>query len=323
MINRIKVYSEILKNNNIKIDIPNFKQVLTEEELIELLPNYDGWIIGDDPATKKVLEAGKKGKLRACIKWGVGTDNVDFDACNELNIPVTNIPNVFGEEVSDVALGYLLCLTRKLHTIHNHNMKNEWFKPVGMSLSGKKVCLIGFGDIGCCIARKLLAFNLDVFVSDPAFKKSSNGNIILNYGHGPKYGEDISKYNDLKTVEIKELDECLDNADFIIVSCPLNKHTKGLINKINILKAKRGVIIINVARGPIVDENDVVELLEDGFIDSVGFDVFEQEPLPIKSGLRKFPQNIYGSHNGSNTIEAVDKTSIIAINKINEYLNYK
>ena len=113
MINRIKVYSEILKNNNIKIDIPNFKQVLTEEELIEILPNYDGWIIGDDPATKKVLEAGKKGKLRACIKWGVGTDNVDFDACNELNIPVTNIPNVFGEEVSDVALGYLLCLTRR------------------------------------------------------------------------------------------------------------------------------------------------------------------------------------------------------------------
>ena len=79
--------------------------------------------------------------------------------------------------------------------------------------------------------------------------------------------------------------------------------------------------IINVARGSVVKEEDVVELLEEGFVSSVGFDVFEVEPLPKESKLRDFPQNFYGSHNGSNTIEGVDKTSIIAIDKMNEYLN--
>ena len=110
-------------------------------------------------------------------------------------------------------------------------------------------------------------------------------------------------------------------SDFIIVTCALNKYTHHLINRENIMKAKRGVKIINVARGPIVKEDDVVELLKENFVSAIGFDVFPTEPLPKESKLRDFPQNFYGSHNGSNTIEAVDKTSIIAINKINEYLN--
>ena len=320
MIKRIEKYREILNNYNIKLDIPEFTQVLSEDELIKLVPKYDGWIIGDDPATKRVFEAGKKGKLCAAVKWGVGTDNVDFVACRELDIPITNIPNVFGEEVSDVAIGYLLSLSRQLHVIHNNNLNNEWFKPAGMSLTGKKVCLIGFGDIGCCIARKLLAFKMHVFVSDPAFSKSKEGNIILNYGHGPKFCEDTSKYDELKKVEIKQLDQCLDDADFIIVSCPLNKHTHGLVSKTNILKSKKGVIIINIARGPVVVEEDVVELLDTGHISSVGFDVFTEEPLSSDNKLRHYPQNIFGSHNGSNTVEAVDRVSEIAIEKISDFL---
>ena len=85
--------------------------------------------------------------------------------------------------------------------------------------------------------------------------------------------------------------------------------------------ANKGVRIINVARGPIVNENDVVELLEEGFIESVGFDVFEEEPLNKNSKLRNFENNMFGSHNGSNTIEGVDRTSHIAIDKINDFLN--
>ena len=87
------------------------------------------------------------------------------------------------------------------------------------------------------------------------------------------------------------------------------------------MKTKKGVKIINVARGPVIKEDDVVVLLRQEFVSAVGFDVFEIEPLSLESKLRDFPQNFYGSHNGSNTIEAVDKTSIIAINKINEFLN--
>ena len=313
MINMIENYKDLFEKYNLEFYCPKFTQVLTVEELINLVPKYDGWIIGDDPADRIVFEEGKKKKLKAAVKWGVGVDNVDFEACKELNIPITNVPNVFGEEVSDVAIGMLLNLTRKLNEINSETKKGNWYKPAGNSLTGKKVCLIGFGDIGRCTARKLLAFNLDVYVSDPGFEKI-NGKIVC------KYNKDIIVPSNLQNVNITNLDDALDNSDFIVTTCALNKFTKHLINKENILKSKKGVKIINVARGPVVKEDDVIELLESKFVNAIGTDVFEIEPLSLDSKLRNFPQNFYGSHNGSNTIEAVDNTSHIAINQIAKFL---
>ena len=87
-----------------KYFVPKFKQVLSEDELINLVPLYDGWIIGDDEVTFKILNESVRGNLKALVKWGVGTDNIDFEACKKLNLPITNIPNAFGEEVSDIDL---------------------------------------------------------------------------------------------------------------------------------------------------------------------------------------------------------------------------
>ena len=269
------------------------------EDLCKIIGQYDGWIIGDDPATKKVFNTGIKGNLKACVKWGVGTDNVDFDACKELNIPICNTPQMFGEEVSDVAIGYLLCLSRQLHTIHTSVVNNEWIKPCGETLTGKKVCVVGFGDIGKCIVRKLQAFNMDIWVSDPL------------------YLDKKSDYNDIK---VDVLDKCLEKSNYVITCCPLNKHTFHLLNKEQILLCQKGVKLINVGRGPIICEKDVIELLEKGFIDSVGFDVFEEEPLSNDNRLRDFKQNIFGTHNGSNTLEAVDKVSKMVLNKIEDFL---
>src|SRR5256885_975123 len=88
----------------VEVVTPNVVQTLSEEELIALLPEFDGWIIGDDPATRRVFAAGKAGRLRAAVKWGVGVDNVDFAACHDLGIPISNTPGMFGQEVADVAL---------------------------------------------------------------------------------------------------------------------------------------------------------------------------------------------------------------------------
>ena len=321
MINRINKYEDEFNKNNMKFFCPKFKQTLSEEQLIELVPKYDAWIIGDDLATRKIFENGVKGKLRAAVKWGVGTDNVDFEACKDLNIPITNIPNAFGEEVSDIAIGYLISLGRQIHNIDKATKNGDWFKPCGMSFSNKKVCLVGFGDIGRNIAKKLLAFNMDVWVTDPACQKK-DGNIIYNYGHGfDKYTPELLKLLDsINNVNIDNLNKCLENADFIIIAASLNKHTQYLINKNNIILAKRGVKIINISRGQILNENDVIDLLETEFIDSVGLDVFEIEPLPINSKLNKFNKCIFGSHNSSNTLEAVDKTSYKAINYLVDFL---
>jgi D-3-phosphoglycerate dehydrogenase len=300
MIKQISRYDDILKKYDFKITIPEFQQVMTEEELCKIIGQYDGWIIGDDPATKRVFEAGVKGNLKACVKWGVGTDNVDFDVCKELNLPICNTPQMFGEEVSDVAIGYLLCLSRQLHTIHTSVINNEWIKPCGETLTAKKICVVGFGDIGKCIVRKLQAFNMNIWVSDPL------------------YSDKKSEYNDIK---IDILDKCLENANYVITCCPLNQHTFHLLNKEKLLLCQKGIKLINVGRGPIICENDVVELLENGFIDSVGFDVFEDEPLSENNKLREFKQNIFGTHNGSNTLEAVDKVSKMVLNKM--YTFYK
>jgi D-3-phosphoglycerate dehydrogenase len=314
MIKQTDLFKKLYANYNFNITIPDFTQVMSEDQLCNIIGNYDGWIIGDDPATRKVFECGINGKLKACVKWGVGVDNVDLKACKDLNIPITNIPGVFGEEVSDVAIGMLLNLTRRLHEIDAETKTGGWIKPCGVSLSGKKVSLIGFGDIGRCTARKLLAFNLNVNVSDPGFKKT-DGRIICKYNNDLKIEECLHKINICSNIE-----ESLTNSDFIIVTCALNKHTYHLINKEMVLLANKGVRIINVARGPVVKEDDIVELLESQYISSVGFDVFEVEPLSLKSKLRNYPQNFYGSHNGSNTIEGVIRTSERALQYLAEFL---
>ena len=116
-------------------------QVLSTDELSSLLPAYDGWIIGDDPATRDVFTAGREGRLRAAVKWGIGVDNVDFAACEDLGIPITNTPNMFGGEVADIATGYLVGLARETFMIDREIRSGGWPKPPGMSISGKRIDL--------------------------------------------------------------------------------------------------------------------------------------------------------------------------------------
>ena len=317
MIKQISRFEDLLNKYNFKITIPKFEQVMTEEDLCKIIGQYDGWIIGDDPATKKVFEAGIKGNLKACVKWGVGTDNVDFEACKELNIPICNTPQMFGEEVSDIAINYLLTLTRETHVVNKKVREGVWYKPAGRTLTCRKVALIGFGDIGRCLARKCLAFNLDVNVSDPGFYHDMDSDSKIKC----KYNEELIIPDNIQKVKICDnLQEAVKGCDYIVVTCSLNKHTNKMIKKEIIKLANKGVIIINVARGPIVVEKDIIELLEEGFIKSVGFDVFEVEPLSSKSKLLNYEQNIYGSHNGSNTLDAVLKTSGIALEKLVSFL---
>lgn len=291
---------------------------MNENDLLDIIADYDGWIIGDDQVTENIIKKGKSGKLKSLVKWGVGIDNVDFNLCKKYDIPVSNTPAMFGEEVSDIAINYLLTLSRQTHRINEEVRKGNWFKPSGKSLTGKKVSLIGFGDIGRAIARKCIAFNLNVFVSDPGFIQNTDTGLISCI-----YDNDLQIENHLSSnVSIsKTLDECLIKAEFIIVSCALNKHTNKMINKEKILLANSGVILINIARGPIVVEKDVIELLESQHIESVGFDVFEKEPINIDNKLLNFKQNIYGSHNSSNTLEAVIKTSKLVLEKMCSQIN--
>ena len=103
--------------------------------------------MGDDPATDKVLKSGKKGKLKALVKWGIGVDNIDIDACKRLEIKFSNTPDIFGDEVADIAIGYMIALSRNTFLIDREIRKGNWVKPTGSSLKGKTVGILGLGDI--------------------------------------------------------------------------------------------------------------------------------------------------------------------------------
>lgn len=296
MLGNKEQFIPILKSMGYESVCPEFEQTLTEEELIKLVPECEGWIIGDDPATRKVLQAGVSGKLKAAVKWGIGVDNVDFDACKEFGIPVTNTPGMFGNEVADVALGYLLSLSRRLHLIDRDVRSGDWPKHQGISLKGKTVGVIGYGDIGKQTVLRCEAFGLKVIIYDPEIRK------VNKKRHLSKWPSNIDK------------------CDFLILTCSLNSKNFHMINEEIFLKCKTGVRIINVARGQLICEDDLNEALSSGKVHSVALDVFEQEPIPKNSFLFQYPDCILGSHNSSNTKEAVKKTNIKAINLLLKFL---
>ena len=137
MLGMIDSFRNIFEDKGIELTAPNVVQTLSIEELKKIVPEHDGWIIGDDPATHEVFSAGKLGNLKAAVKWGIGVDNVDFEACKELEIPITNTPNMFGSEVSDLAVGYVIALARETFEIDRAVRQGEWPKPRGISLSNK------------------------------------------------------------------------------------------------------------------------------------------------------------------------------------------
>ena len=274
-------------------------QILSEDALISQLPAYDGWIIGDDPATREVFVAAQKGHLKAAVKWGIGVDNVDFLACQKLGIPIINTPNMFGGEVADMAIGFLLGLARQTYYIDREiRQNNAWPKPAGISISGKKVGVVGFGDIGKSTVKRLEGFDVDVTVYDPGVE----GNQGFDF------------------VNRQAFPDGLEALDFLIFTCALNMYNRHMLNTKTLAIMKQGAQIINVARGPLIDEKALISSLQKGHIAAVALDVFEEEPLPEKSPLRDMPQCIFGSHNGSNTVEGVRRASHEALNKLSGFL---
>ena len=294
MLGIIDEFAEAFSKQGLDFVAADVVQVMSEDELMEILPAYEGWIIGDDPASGRVIEVASKGRLRACVKWGVGTDNVDFPAFAELGIPVENTPGVFGNEVADVALTYTLGLARETYFInHEIRTKNAWPKPSGVSVLGRTVAIVGFGDIGRQTARRLAACGANIMIYDPAYV--------------PMEGVEASHAN---------WPERLDEVDFLIFTCPLNDATHHMFNHKILPRLKLGVRIVNVGRGPLIEEDALVKGLTDGVVHSAALDVFEVEPLEATSALRRFDRCIFGSHNGSNSIDAVRRVSYVAIEKI-------
>ena len=301
MLRMIECFEHFFNEKGVEIHCPNVVQTLSENELRELIPEYTGWIIGDDPATREVFEAGKKGCLRAAVKWGIGVDNIDFKAAKDLDIPISNIPNMFGKEVADLAMSYITSLARESYYIDREVRSGRWPKPGGISLAGKSVALVGYGDIGKNLAKRMLVSDMHVIVYDPAFE-SHNFSGEIQYAIWP---------------------DKIEKADFIVFTCSLTRENYHMFNSDVLCKVRKGVRVVNIARGPLIKEDVLVMGLRTGTIHSAALDVMEVEPLPMVSPLLSFEKCIFGSHNASNTGEAVKRTSERAIKVLFDFLGVK
>jgi D-3-phosphoglycerate dehydrogenase len=274
--------------------VPVVVQQLNEEELLDLVPGVHGIVAGDDHLTRAVLERAEQ--LRIVSKWGVGTDSIDRHAAEELGIRVTNTPGMFGDEVADVVIGYLVMLARHLHEVDRDVRLPGWPKPIGVSLAGRTLGIIGLGDIGRALARRAAAMGMRVIGSE------------IDHANARRASE--------LGVEMTDLDSVFTQSDVVSLNCPLTPDNRHLVDGARLATMKRGAWIINTARGGLIDEPALVSAIEGGQVGAAALDVFEVEPIPDENPLRNLARVILGSHNSSNTVEAEHRTSELAIDNL-------
>lgn len=279
--------------------LPNVPgQQFSAEELTGMISEFHGVIAGDDQFTRAVLE--RAPYLRVISKWGVGLDAIDQRAAQELGIAVVNTPNMFDEEVADVTIGYLIMLARKLHRIDAAVRAGEWPKVEGRSLSGLTLGIVGLGGIGLATARRALAMTMNVVGADPSTQAAE---AACRLG-----------------VKVLDFQQVVAVSDALVFNCPLNEGTRGLLDARALAGARPGLLVVNTARGPVVNEMALAAAIRSGRVGGAALDVFEHEPLAAESPLRVMDQVILGSHNASNTRQAVLRTSARAVDNLFRHL---
>lgn len=293
MIHNQKLFRSLLEEKDFDVDFIMNTQFLDEADCLNIPPHYDGWIAGDDMITAQVIDH-HKDRLKVISKWGTGIDSIDKDYAEKNGIKVKNSPGAFPNAVGEMAVAYLLSLTRGIVETDRKVREGQWPKKQYKNLTGMQVGLIGMGAIGQGVARRLEALGCIISYSDPVIE--------------------------LACYHKKSQKDLFVESDTIIVTCNLNPSTYHLVNKDMFSLSKKGIYLINVARGPVVIQSDLIEALETGKVIGAALDVFEDEPLSMDNPLRKFDNVILGSHNANNTQDAVEFVHKNTIDNLVKYL---
>ncbi|HLG19530.1 MAG TPA: phosphoglycerate dehydrogenase [Bdellovibrionota bacterium] len=263
-------------------------QQLTEDELLRYAPEIAGILCGDDPVNDRVIQSAPK--LRVIVKWGVGTDNIDIEAAKKRRIQVTNTPGLFSDDVADVTIAYIVLLFRRLHQIDARVRSGDWHKPIGRSLQGRVLGILGLGNIGRAVAQRAVAMKMVPIGYDPDSK-----------------AQEIAK---TLGVEIVDPDVLLQKAEILTLHCSLTKQTRHFIDARSLARCRKGAFLVNTSRGGLIEEKALIQALGDGTLAAAALDVFEAEPLAASNALCAHSNVILGSHNASHTLEAIQ-----AVNK--------
>ncbi len=279
-------FRPVFENYGFELVAPDVQERMEEDDLLKYAGQFDGAICGDDRYTARVLEACSP-RLKVISKWGTGIDSIDAEACSSLNIILARTPNAFTTPVADTVLGYMLAFARRGPWMDREMKSGKWEKIPGKSLSECTFGVIGVGNIGKAVTRRAKAFGMKVIGTDIV----EIDNVFISESG----------------IEMTDLPFLLSNSDFVSINCDLNSSSHHLINANTLAQMKSSAILINTARGPIVDEIALVAALHSGQIGGAALDVFEHEPLPKDSPLLKMDNVMLAPHNSNSSPSAWER----------------
>lgn len=279
-------------------DIDTLRGPILEAELLPIIQNYDAVICGDDEYTAAVIEKGVQGSLKYLCKYGVGLDRIDLEAAKRFGVPVTNCPAVNQVSVSEHVLALLFAFERDIHLQYNSVQSGSWKRWVGNEIQGKTIGIVGLGAVGKELAKKANALGMKVLgfdlYRDEAF---------------------LLKHDEVTFVD--SLEVIFDQADVISLHLPHTPKTEHLINRDVIFnKLKKQPILINTARGMLVDSIALIEGLKENKIKGYLTDVLSHEPMLDAEVLRGVDNIIITPHVGSRTYESVQRQGSMAVNNL-------
>ena len=286
MLQSLDRFRPVLEHYGLELITPEVPERLEEADLLKYAGQFDGAICGDDHFTAHVLEMCAP-RLKVISKWGTGIDSIDAAACARLGIRLCRTPNAFTLPVADTVMGYLLAFARRQPGMDKAMKAGVWDKIPGRALHECTLGIIGVGAIGKTLTRRARAFGMRVL-----------GNDIVEIDH---------VFIAETGIQMTTLEALLAASDFVSVNCDLNPTSHHLINARTLGLMRKDAILINAARGPIVDEAALVESLETGSIGGAALDVFEVEPLPADSLLKQMNNVLLAPHNANSSPAAWER----------------
>ena len=279
---------ELARDNALEVTA---KIGLTEPAIIDLIPEFSAVVVrSETKITAAILNAASK--LRVVGRAGVGIDNVDVETATRRGVIVMNAPGGNTVSTAEHAFSLLLCVARKLPQADAMVRTGGWSRKEfqGVELYNKTLGIIGMGRIGSELSRRAIAFGMRVIAFDPYLA--------------------AGRARTLQVELVDALEDLLRDADFVTLHTPLTAETRHLLNADRLGKMRKGVRIINCARGGLIDETALAAALHAGQVASAALDVFEQEPLPQDSPLRAAPNLVLTPHLGASTAEAQESVGI-------------
>ncbi len=281
----VEHYRPLLQEKNIDLIVADVNERLEEDHLLRYIDDIDGMICGDDRVTPRVLE--KASRLKVIAKWGTGIDSIDKVEAERRGIRVCNTLNAFTLPVSDSVLGYILAFARQQPLMDKMMKQGLWDKIPGHSLSESTLGVIGVGNCGKAVIRRAEAFGMKIL-----------GNDIR-----PIESDFIAE----RRLEMVPLEHLLSVADYVSLNCDLTQRSHHIISTRTLAVMKPTAVLINTARGPLVDEPALIHALQHEIIRGAALDVFEVEPLPKSSPLLEMDNVMLAPHNANSSPQAWER----------------